>query len=252
MKKYIILILTLLSVLALVAAKKPVKKNAKEPLKTNFTGIISYYGKVTRIPDKSKTTAKLFDFEAQFQLYMNEDYTRRVENYENLGLKITLTEGLKTDFYMQTVNSKEGNLLAIATLEEIKELQLTPKYMKTNALKMRNVGGKKRIQGYICKKAICDIVTVDNIRIQLVAWYCPELYLEGFKIPYFPALRGIPLMYDSYNGQHVVTYSATEVKKQPLHNGYFSKPDQMEPLTYREFIRKIQEIGNKQVQQEEF
>ncbi|MBN1463642.1 MAG: hypothetical protein JXQ69_01900 [Paludibacteraceae bacterium] len=253
MRKIIFIALALLSIIALTAARKPKKKNTKKaPQETTFTGIISYYGKVTRIPDKSKTTAKLNDFEAQFQLYMNEEYTRRIEKYENLGLTITLTEGINHDFYMQSVHSKDGNLLAIATLDEMKELQLTPKYVRYNSLKMRKVSGKKRVQGYICKKAISDIVTEDNIRIQLVAWYCPELTLKGYQTPYFPKLQGyIPLVYDMYTGQHVVTYSATDVKKQALHNGYFSKPDQMEPLNYKEFLKKIQEIGNKQ-QQEEF
>jgi GLPGLI family protein len=244
MKRLLVFCLAFITLFVSTSSKKPEKSN--EPEKSNFTGIISYYGKVTRIPDKSKTRAKLNDFEAQFQLYMNDEYTKRVEDYKSLGLSIIITEGLKNDLYMQQISSREGNFLAIATLQEMKDYQLTSRYVKYNSLKMRKVTGKKRIQGYVCNKAICDIVTEDNIRIQLIAWYTTELYIEDYHIPYFPDLKGIPLAYDTYNGQHVVTYTATDVKKMPISNSYFSKPGQIEPMTYTEFMQKMQELGNKQ------
>ncbi len=247
MKKIILICLAFLTLTSGSETQHSKKKNnkAKTELKTNFSGIITYYGKVTRIPDRSKTYAKLHDFEAQFELYMNSEYTRRIEDYKNLGLSITITEGIKHDYYMQTVFSKDGNFVAEATPQEIIDYQLTPKYRKTNSLKMRKVGGKKRIKGFVCRKVISDIVTEDNIRIQLVAWYAPELYIEGFQIPYFPKLQGIPLVYDTYNGEHVVTYQATDIKKKELHNGYFGKPTMVESINYTDFLLKIQEIGNK-------
>jgi len=245
MKKIILLALALLTLTSITAAKKPEKKD-EEPQKSSFSGIITYYGKVTRIPDKSKTHAKLGDFEALFKLYMNDEYTRRVENYEGLGLKITITEGINKDVYFQTVSTKNGDMFVEATTQELKDYQLIAKYMRTNSLKMREVTGKKRINGYTCKKVISDIVTEDNIRIQLVAWYCPDLFIPGYQVPFFPNLKGIPLLYDTYNGEHVVTYNATDIKKQLLNNGYFSRPNMMEPMTFTEYMRKMEEQGKQE------
>ncbi len=248
MRKFLLITIALLTVIAAMGSSNASRKKSKKktPTESNFSGIITYLGKVSRIPDKNKTSANLHDFEARFDLYLNDEYSKRVEEYKALGLSITITEGIKKDYYQQTVYSKDGNMLIIATPKEIKDYQLTAKYIRTTSLKMRKVRGKKRIKGYVCKKMICDIITEDHIRIQLVAWYTPELFIKGYQTPYFPGLPGIPLLYDTYNGEHVVTYQATHIKKKELKNNYFGRPMQVVPMTFTEYLIQMQNYGNEQ------
>jgi GLPGLI family protein len=241
MKKTLSLV-CLIAICLTAIAKNPPKateendKNDKRPV---FSGIISFYGKVTRIPDKSKTKAKLGDFDSLFKLYLNANFSKRVENYE--GLSITITEGINQDIYYQTISSKQGNMLIEATPQEQKDYQLTAKTVRYSSIKTREVTGKKKVNGYACKKVICDMVTEDNIRVQLIAWYSPDLYIPGYVVPFFPDLKGLPLIYDYYNGEHVVTYNATDIKKQDISNNTFSKPSGVEPMTMTQYLRKMQE-----------
>lgn len=250
MRKFLLITLALLSIIAAMGFGWPKQKKSKKkaPTETNFSGIITYMGKVSRIPDRNRTKAKLHQFEAKFDLYLNSEFSKRVEEYKALGLSITITEGIKTDFYQQTVFSKDGNMLIIATPQEIRDYQLTARHIRTNSLKMRKVRGKKRIKGYVCKKMISDIITEDNIRIQLVAWYTPELFVKGFQIPYFPGMPGIPLLYDTYNGEHVVTYQATHIKEKELNNSWFGRPMQVVPMTFTEYLIKMQNYGQEEGQ----
>jgi GLPGLI family protein len=240
MKKiFALLFICLVGAFAL-QAKKNKDNSDDEKKRPVFSGVISYYGKVTRIPDKSKTKAKLGDFDSLFKLYMNKNFTKRVENYE--GLSITITEGINQDIYFQTVSSRQGgNYLVVATPQEQKDYQLTAANVRYTTMKLKEVSGKKRINGYTCKKVVCDMVTEEKIRVQLIAWYTDELYIPHYKIPFFGELNGIPLMYDTYNGEHVVTYNATDIDKHDYPDNFFGKPSGVEPMTMTEYMRSMEQ-----------
>lgn len=239
MKKIIAIVgILFISVCSLQAKKKD--KNTDDTKRPVFSGVISYYGKVTRIPDKSKTRARLGDFDSVFKLYMNKNFTRRVENYE--GLTIHIVEGINQDYYYQYISTKEGGAtLVVATPQEQKDYQLTAKYVRSNSVKLKEVMGKRRINGYTCRKVICNMVTEDKIRIQLTAWITDELYIPNYSIPFFGALKGLPMIYDTYNGEHVVTYNVTDVDKHNYEDGYFNKPSGIVPLTMTEYLRSMEQ-----------
>ncbi len=222
-----------------IQAKK--KNKHEEKKRATFSGVITYYGKVTRIPDKSKTINKLGDFDSLFKLYLNKNFSRRVEQYT--GLEISITEGINQDVYFQYIRAKTHKFLVVATPQEMRDYQLTPNFVRYKKRRIREVSGKKRIKGYKCKKVVCDILTEDNIKIQLVAWYTKKLYIPGYKIPYFDELRGIPLMYDTYNGEHVITYIAQDVDKRLLLDNFFGRPSGVEAVTMNQYLQSIQQIS---------
>lgn len=240
MKKTIAILGILLISICSIQAKKKKEEAQDDSKRPIFSGMISYYGKVTRIPDKSKTRAKLGDFDSLFKLYMNKNFTRRIENYE--GLSITIIEGINQDIYYQYISTKEGGkTLVIATPQEQKDYQLTAQYARATSIKIKEATGKKRINGYACRKVTCDMVTEDKIRVQLIAWVTEDLYIPNYKIPYFGVLKGIPLMYDTYNGEHVVTYNATEVDKHDYPDNFFGRPGGIEPVNMTQYLQSMEQ-----------
>lgn len=214
------------------------QKKQEEEQQSNFSGYISYYGKVSRIPDKSKTTARLGNFDSSFKMYLNDDFSKRVESFE--GINIATIEGSTQDIYFQSITGAIGDFLIEASPQEQQDYQLTAKYRRYSSVKMKEPSEKRKVCGYTCKKLVCDMVTEDNIRIQLVAWYAPDLYVKNYRIPFFSKLKGVPLIYDTYNGEHVVTYSANEVKKQELKDSFFARPEGLPTISITDYVRSSQ------------
>lgn len=248
MKKTIAFLFILLISICSIQAKDKKEEQQDDSKRPIFSGVISYYGKVTRIPDKSKTKAHLGDFDSLFKLYMNKNFTRRVENYEGLGINIV--EGINHDYYFQYLSSKQGGAtLVVATPQEIKDYQLTAQYVRASSIKIKEAIGKKRINGYTCTKIVCDMVTEDKIRVQLVAWIAEDLYIPNYKIPFFGVVKGIPLIYDTYNGEHVVTYNTTDVEKHSYEDNFFGKPSGIEPVTMTQYMRNMEQQSQEQPQE---
>ncbi|MDR1678691.1 MAG: hypothetical protein LBR81_02830 [Prevotellaceae bacterium] len=241
MKKRIFFLCLILVCTLGMAAKKTKQGTRSNDDSRVFTGVISYYGKVTRIPDRSLSKAKLGDTDSNFKLYMNRNFTKRIESFE--GITITITEGINQDIYYQTISTPEDNTLIVATLQEQRDFQLTAKTVRYASVRVREMSGKKKINGYECRKAVCDMVTEDNVRIQLIAWYAPELQIPHYRVPFFGELKGLPLLYDCYNGEHVVTYNSTSVKRQDVSDRFFDLPTDVEPISMTEYIRRVQ-TGN--------
>lgn len=216
------------------------KEKVLEEEKTHFNGIITYMGKVSRIPDRAKTKVKLNDMDAYYQLYMNDHFTKHVEDIEG-QMQLTITEGITDEVYVQTMSSREGNILIEATPKEQKDYQLTAKSKRYSSVNIREVSGKKKIKGYNCKKVICDMITEDNIHVQLVAWYTPELTIKGYYTPYFGYLKGLPLYYDYYNGDYVVTYYSTKIEKKAVPDSFFNEPTGVEPINMTQYLRSQQQ-----------
>lgn len=193
----------------------------------DFSGVLSYVGKVTRIPDKSKTDVKLQETDANFVEYMNSEWTKRVEDI-NGELTVTTLIGNKEDIWWQSIRSRRDSsvLLLTSNREEQIKYGLMPQDAKCNSKKVKVQSNKKRkIDGHECVKVICNIVTVDNIRVQLVAWVATDLRIKGRKTPYFGELSGLPLIYDYYNGKYVVTYSVNDISKRVFSNQDFAEPE---------------------------
>lgn len=219
------------------------KKSEKEI--PPFEGVIGFYGKVTRIPDKSLTKAKLNDFENTFDLYINKEYTKTVDEFG--GLRITTTDGLENDTYYQTIETKEEKLLITASIKEQQDFQLKPKYVKVKSSDISYQHSKTRkVKGYRCTRVTCNIVTEDNMRIQLVAWYTTEIHMPKYQLPFYGELPGIPLIYDMYNGLHVVTYTAQSVKKwSSLKNSYFLAPNTgFTKISYTDYVNTQGRMGD--------
>jgi hypothetical protein len=236
MKKYLILLLSFGFALSCFSQKT--KKNDKNEDKNKFEGRITYIGKVTRIPDKKKTTAKLGDVDSYFDLVINENFFRKEENIQN-RLQINTTEGIKNEIFFQTIRPIPGDTIIFieATPQEQHHYGLTAR--NSDACSSKKVSAKtskrKKIVRQKCTKVICNMVTTDNIRVQLVAWVAASIKVNGFYTPYFGELSGFPLMYDYYNGEYVVTYTATKIKKGTVLDSYFSRPN-TQSITMTEYL----------------
>jgi hypothetical protein len=244
MKKTISLILiAAMTALTGLSAATNNKSKGKEKQKevANFNGKIKYIGKVTRIPDRSKTAVKLNDFEGEFYEYYNDEYVKREENINN-QLKVSNVTGIKSDIFFQTIESivDKTMIYITATPDEQRQFQLTPRMMRANSKKITFSSGKLVVLKRKCKKVVCNMVTEDNIHLQLVAWYDPNLKINGFCVPYFGKIDFVPLKYDFYNGEYVVTYTATEIKEMPVFSGTFDRPDAT-PITMTEYVMSQQQ-----------
>jgi len=193
----------------------------------DFSGTLSYTGKVTRIPDKSKTNVKLQETDASFKEMINSEWTKRVEDI-NGELTVTTLVGNKQDVWWQTISSRRDGsvLLLTSNREEQIKYGLMPQDAKCNSKKVKVQSNKKRkVDGHECVKVICNMVTTDNIRVQLVAWVATDLRIKGRKTPYFGELSGLPLIYDYYNGKYVVTYSVNDISKRTFTDQDFEMPE---------------------------
>ncbi len=218
MKRIIVLGLVATMVIGVCHAQKNQQKD--------FSGVITYNGKVSRIPDKKKTDARLNENDGTIREYMNSDFTKR-EEVINGELLIKTVNGNKDDVWWQTLQSSKnkGVLLFTSTRAEQMKYSLLPKDAKCNSAKVLNRKNKKmKVCGHECTKVICNMVTTDNIRVQLVAWVATDMRIKGRITPYFGELSGVPLKYDYYNGRYVVTYTAEKIEKGVYGADFFEKP----------------------------
>lgn len=234
MKKHLAIIFLLLTVATAFATDT--KKNGKSEEGSNFNGVITYIGKVTRIPDRSKTTVKLNEFDSFFDMYFGDEYTKRVENINN-QIIVSYVNGIKEDVFFQTIESQidKSVIYITANPDEQRKFQLTPQTMRSNHKKVTYASGKKTVCGRKCKKVVCNMVTEDNIHLQLIAWYDPNIRLKDLYTPFFGKIDGMPLMYDFYNGEYVVTYTATKIRKTMIPNSTFDRPDAT-PISMTEYV----------------
>ncbi|MBP5137042.1 MAG: hypothetical protein ILP23_06970, partial [Paludibacteraceae bacterium] len=147
----------------------------------------------------------------------------------------------KSDIFFQTIESivDKTMIYITATPDEQRQFQLTPRMMRANSKKITFASGKLVVLKRKCKKVVCNMVTEDNIHLQLVAWYDPNLKINGFCVPYFGKIDYLPLKYDFYNGEYVVTYTATEIKEMPVLGSSFNRPDAT-PISMTEYIMSQQ------------
>jgi len=231
-----LVLVLLLTIPVFAAPSKDKEKNT-----TNFNGVITYIGKVSRIPDRKRTTARLQDLDSYFKLYLNDEYAKSVEDIQS-QLEISKVTGIRNESFFQTLTYRDqAPMLVVATSEEIQKYQLTPRSMRANEKKIRTMTGKRTILGHKCLKMVCDMVTEDNIHVQLVAWYAPDMHISGYNTPYFGQLKGLPLAYDVWNGEYVVTYTATEIDEKNIPSSTFEKPKDIAPISFSEFMRMQQE-----------
>lgn len=233
---FLIALSLLLSIPVLASSPKDKEKNV-----TNFNGVITYIGKVSRIPDRKRTSARLQDLDSYFKLYMNDSYTKSVEDIQS-QLEISKVTGIRDESFFQTLTYRDQSpILVVASREEIRQFQLTPLSMRCNEKKIKTMTGKRTILGHKCLKMVCDMVTEDNIHVQLVAWYAPDLRISGYNTPYFGQLKGLPLAYDVWNGEYVVTYTATEIDEKSIPASTFEKPKDVSPISFTRFMQMQQE-----------
>lgn len=233
----------MLVALAVIPASLAGKRSAKASRSKvpDFNGVITYIGKVSRIPDRKITSVKLREFDSFYDMYFSDDFTKRVENINN-QIVVSYVTGIRNDYFFQTIESKiDGSVVYItATPDEQRLYQLTPRMMRANSKRVNGASGKKNILGHKCSKVVCNMVTEGNIHLQLIAWYDPKIKIDGYYVPFFGEIKGLPLMYDFYNGEYVVTFTATKINKRPVLSNTFDPPADVTPVSMTDYVMSQQ------------
>lgn len=193
-------------------------------------GHVSYEIKVSS--DDPEMAMAIMMFEGStMDLYFSDDLARTDLNFGALISMSTVANNASGDVLI-LMGGMMGNRGVLTTQSEMKDDS-----GETPETKVELVKGKKKIQGYKCKKALIT----DDAGNQMVYWYTkaikaqnPDVNSPASKVP------GFPMEFESNRDGMMMTFVATSVTKSLTDTEKTEKlsltiPEGYEEMTYEEF-----------------
>jgi GLPGLI family protein len=193
-------------------------------------GHVSY--EITVSSDDPEMAMAIMMFEGStMDLYFSGDLARTELDFGAL-ISMTTVANNKTGEVVILMGGMMGNRGVLTTQSEMKDDS-----GETPETKVELVKGKKKIQGYKCKKAIIT----DDAGNQMVYWYTkaiksqnPDVNSPSNKVP------GFPMEFESNRDGMMMTFVATSVTKSLTESEKTEKlsltiPEGYEEMTYEEF-----------------